>query len=117
MKLLADENFPQPSVDLLRGRDINIKAVREIQPGLSDKQVLKLAVDENRTILTHDSDYGELIFKYGYKPQAGVIYFRLDNFSPSDPGRLLLDVIHLELTLTDRLTVITNRSIRQRGYK
>lgn len=116
MKLLADENIPFPSVDLLRGHDINIKAVIEIQPGLSDKHVLQLAEDENRTILTHDSDYGELIFKYGFKPKAGVIYFRLDDFTPSDPGRLILDLIHRELIFDNRLTVITDRSIRQRGY-
>ncbi|HLR24928.1 MAG TPA: DUF5615 family PIN-like protein [Fodinibius sp.] len=114
---MADENFPHPSVDLLRGHDLNIKAIREIQPGLSDKQVLKLATEENRTILTHDSDYGELIFKYGFKPKAGVIYFRLDDFSPSGPGELVLDIIHRELTLANRLTLITDRSIRQRGYK
>src|SRR5690625_2784471 len=117
MKLLADENVPHPSVNLLRGHNINIKAIREVQPGLSDKQVLKLAMDENRTILTHDSDYGELIFKYGFKPKAGVIYFRLDDFTPSDPGRLVLNIIQQELILTNRLTVITDRSIRQRRYK
>ncbi len=36
---------------------------------------MKIAIKEGRTIITYDSDYGELIFKHGYKPYAGVILF------------------------------------------
>jgi predicted nuclease of predicted toxin-antitoxin system len=73
-------------------------------------------MDQNRTILTHDSDYGELIFKHGYKPQAGVIYFRLFDFEPEAPGPILLEVIKNNLDFSEKLTVITESAIRQRPW-
>jgi predicted nuclease of predicted toxin-antitoxin system len=75
MQFLANENFPKPSIILLRQNNINIVSISEHSPGLTDKQVMDIAVNEKRTILTHDSDYDELIFKHGHKPQDGVIFF------------------------------------------
>jgi predicted nuclease of predicted toxin-antitoxin system len=48
----------------------------------SDKQVMALAMKEKRLILTFDKDYGELIFNYGYKLPAGVIFLRLAKYTP-----------------------------------
>lgn len=86
MQFLANENFPGPSIFFLRGSNVSIKSIAEENPGISDEQVMKIAIEEQRTIVTHDSDYGELIYKYGYKPPAGVIYFRIYDFEPVDPG-------------------------------
>lgn len=77
---------------------------------------MKMAIEEARTIITHDSDYGELIYKYGYKPKSGVVYFRIYDFEPTDPGKILIDLIKKDLDVTNRLTVINERTIRQRFY-
>ena len=77
MKFLADENFPVRSIKRLRGLNVDITSILELSPGISDEKVLEIAIIENRTILTLDSDFGTLIFKLNFKPQAGVIFFRL----------------------------------------
>lgn len=116
MNFLADENFPGPSVNLLHNNQIDIKSISVSHRGASDEQVIKLVIDENRIILTHDSDYGELIFKIGLKPKAGVIYFRLYDFEPTDPEKILLDLLEEKIPFKERLTVIGEDSIRQRSF-
>ncbi len=116
MEFLANENFPGPSIGFLRKNGVNVKSIAEQNPGISDEQVMKLGIDEGRIILTHDSDYGELIFKFGYRPKAGVIYFRIYDFEPTDPGEILLELISQEISFADKLTVINEGSIKQRAY-
>jgi predicted nuclease of predicted toxin-antitoxin system len=77
---------------------------------------MNLAIQEGLAILTHDSDYGELIFKYGFKPEEGVIYFRLFDFEPTDPGKILLQLIKTEIKFKNCLSVVYEQSIRQRSY-
>ena len=78
---------------------------------------MEIAISEDRTIVTFDRDYSELIFKFGYKPQAGVIYLRFDEYPPIFPGQLVHKVIeNEELEFVNRLTVIDERGIRQRKY-
>ncbi len=40
---------------------------------------MEIAEAEQRIVLIFDRDYGELIYKYNYKPRQGVIYLRLEN--------------------------------------
>ncbi len=116
MKFLANENLPAPSINFLRKNKIEVIAIAEKNPGISDEDVMKIAIDEHRTIITHDSDYGELIYKFGYKQEAGVIYFRIYNFEPDEPGKILLDLINTNFKFNNSLTVISEGAIRQRSY-
>jgi predicted nuclease of predicted toxin-antitoxin system len=113
---LADENFPGPAITLLRQHDIDVKSVVEENPGISDEQVMEWAMKEGYTILTHDRDYGELIYKFNFKPKGGVVYFRLQDFEPSDPAKILLALIDQSINFTTLLTVISDSSVRQRHY-
>lgn len=92
MKFLANENFPAPSVALLRSKGWDVSYICEDCPSISDEAVLQLAMHEHRTVLTHDRDYGELVFRRGYRPQAGVVYFRLENYAPEEPATILLQL-------------------------
>ena len=42
--------------------------------------------------ITFDQDSGELIFKYGFRPKAGVIYSRWTDFRPNEPGMFLKEL-------------------------
>lgn len=116
MKFLANENFPKPSIDLLRSNNMDVLAVVESSPGISDESVMRIADLENRIILIHDSDYGTLVFKNGYRPKGGVVYFRLGSFSPTDPALALLGLIDRETVFSYIFTVVSKDSLRQRKY-
>ena len=77
MKFLANENIPITSVNALKVAGFDVAAIGIDNPSISDVQVMEIAIEESRTILTYDSDYGELIFKYGYKPPEGVIFLEI----------------------------------------
>jgi predicted nuclease of predicted toxin-antitoxin system len=118
MKLLANENFPLKSAQILRAQGFDTKVVGLEFGGITDREVMEIAVREGRTILTFDRDYGELIFRHGYKPPAGVIYLRWRRFGPEDPGRYLAELLSgTGIDFSQALTVIDEDTIRQRRYK
>lgn len=62
MKLLANENFPYPSIFYLRDKGFDIVSIGMENPSIKDSEIMSIAINESRTILTFDRDYGELIF-------------------------------------------------------
>jgi predicted nuclease of predicted toxin-antitoxin system len=70
MRLLADENIPLAAIDLLRKRGHDVLAVSEIAPSICDEDVLLMAKDEGRILLTFDKDFGELAFSSRPGPYA-----------------------------------------------
>ena len=78
---------------------------------------MEIAIREERTILTFDRHYGELIFRQSYRPPAGVIFLRWRQFGPEDPGRYLAELLkNTEIDFSHALTVIDKDTIRQRRY-
>jgi predicted nuclease of predicted toxin-antitoxin system len=117
MLLLANENFPLASVVYLRTKGFDVIAIGIDNPGVSDDEVMQIAIANGRTILTFDRDYGELIFKHSYKPQGGVIYLRLNEYRPDEPGKLIEDLLNNQaIKFNNALTVIDKTGIRQRKY-
>ena len=114
MKYLANENIPLSSYRILMLKGWDIKHVGEENVGISDEAVMELAKSEGRIIIAFDSDYGELVFRLGYKP-PGVIYFRIQNFRPDEPAHILIELIEeKELEVNQLFTVIDESQIRQR---
>lgn len=117
MKLLANENFPLKSYLYLREKGYDIISIGLETPGILDSEVMNLAIEENRTIITFGRDYGELIFKNNYKPLNGVIYLRLKEYRSDEPGKIIEDLIINDIADFSRaLTVVDRNGIRQRKY-
>ena len=115
---LANENFPRPSTLLLREHGFSVKSVQEDHPGISDEEIIEIALKLNLIILTFDSDYGELIFKYSKDNPPSVVFFREKGESPEFAGLSLLSLLgNSEISLSDSFTVIEVNNIRQRFYK
>jgi predicted nuclease of predicted toxin-antitoxin system len=115
MQLLANENFPLVSVQLLRQAGCHIASVTEDSPGIEDPEVLARAVDEQRIMLTFDRDYGELIYRFRLPPPEGVIYLRFRHHTPEEPAAILLNLFQTEeLQLEGWFTIIERDRIRQR---
>ena len=62
MRLLANEDSPLQSAHILKARGFDVKLVGVEFEGITDQEVMQIAIREGRTIVTFDRDYGELIF-------------------------------------------------------
>ena len=118
MKLLANENFPLDTSILLRQAGYDVLCIGEDFAGVMDDEVMNLAIEQDRIILTFDRDYGELIFKHGYMPPRGVIYFRLGITTETDLFEILIDLLtNPTLSFDHCLTVSTGKGrFKQRNY-
>jgi len=115
---LANENFPRPSTLLLREHGISVKSIQEDNPGISDEEVIEIALKLNLIILTFDRDYGALIFKYSKDNPPSVVFFREKGITPEFAGLSLLSLLgNSEILLSETFTVIEVNNIRQRFYK
>ncbi|MCO6488131.1 MAG: DUF5615 family PIN-like protein [Phaeodactylibacter sp.] len=80
--VLGDENIQSEVVSYLRNEGFEVKYVNEEGlEGEPDQKLLEMAKAENRVVITHDSDFGRLIFtqKIDF---VGVIYLRPGHFDP-----------------------------------
>lgn len=81
--LLTDENLSPEFVEYLIETGHDTKDVKiENLFGKSDTFLLDLANKEGRVVVTHDSDFGHLVFK---KEQSciGIIYLRPGHYDPA----------------------------------
>ena len=85
MNLIADENLDAAVVAFLRNEGHDVLWMVELAPGTSDMDILKIARQDQRVILTFDRDFGELVFHRG-ESAVGIIFLRL---LPPSPAGLL----------------------------
>jgi predicted nuclease of predicted toxin-antitoxin system len=75
MQFLADEGCDFNFVRALRAAGHDVRAVTEIALRADDPEVIRLATEQSRVLLTEDKDFGQLVFASG-APSAGVVLFR-----------------------------------------
>ncbi|MGD2108793.1 MAG: DUF5615 family PIN-like protein [Phycisphaerae bacterium] len=113
MRLLADANISRALYGFLESAGHDCIHAETLSPGLSDDELLHMAVDEERTILTADKDFGELVFRR-LLTVPGVILLRLH--VPSEAERVALFEEHwpvIERCSPGHFVVVTNRSVRR----
>jgi len=60
LKLLIDENIPPLVSEFLKDMGHDVKEVREIAKGTDDKNIVEIALEKDRDILTLDLDFGQI---------------------------------------------------------
>jgi predicted nuclease of predicted toxin-antitoxin system len=76
VKFLADECCDRDVVGALREEGYDVLYILEAKRGAPDDDVLALAFDERRILLTEDKDFGELVYRLK-KPAHGIILIRI----------------------------------------
>lgn len=92
MKFLANENIDKPIVDRLRKDGHAILYVIEMEPGITDNEVMRRANKESALLLTTDKDFGEIVFRQGTVIH-GVVLVRLAGLSPQRKADIVTKVI------------------------
>jgi predicted nuclease of predicted toxin-antitoxin system len=115
-RFLADENFPGPSLRMLRGAGEDVAAVGEDASGVDDPSVMERARRESRVLLTFDRDYGDMVFNRGYPAPPGIIFFRTDREHTELPAIRVLELLAApDTTIIGMFTVISEVKTRQRA--
>lgn len=114
--LLANENFPALAIRKLRASGVDVVAVSEVMPAVSDKEVMEYARREQRWIVTFDRDYGDLIFREGLLPPPAILFFRQEPYPPDRPADLVLAMLSEPQQVEGCMVVISERNIRRKYF-
>jgi predicted nuclease of predicted toxin-antitoxin system len=94
------------------GHDITVIAV-DYPPSLPDHQVLAIAYQEERILITEDRDFGELVFRLD-QPSRGVIFLRLPRVELAIKLQRLTYALTYYADQFDQFLVVTLRNVRVR---
>ena len=113
MKFLLDESVEHRLAGFLQQLGHDVKAIVYDYPAsLPDHNVLAIANQEKRILLTNDrGDFGELIFRRGL-PHHGVILFRLKDADIETKSQRLKQVISEYTDQLHHFIVVTPGKIR-----
>lgn len=78
IKFIVDVGVGKSIENYLRDKGYDSKAVREIDPAMSDDDIIRLAATEKRMVVTMDKDFGELVY-HSCMDHYGVLLLRLED--------------------------------------
>ena len=114
MRLLANENIPLATVRKLRTLGHDVLAIREQNAGIPDHDVLEIAHNEQRILITFDSDYGELIYVRHLPCPAAVVYLRFAPAHPEEAAERLIQLFDTDDALEGSFIVLDREGYRRR---
>ncbi len=89
LPLLTDENLDAPVVQFLRDEGFDVLDVNEEGMASEDDLVLfRLAHQQGRAVVTHDSDFGRLAVA-NLEPMVGIVFLRPGHKPPAHSIGLL----------------------------
>lgn len=116
MKFLADINIPQSVITSLTKADYDVLDIKKIRLNLKDIELIQIAKQEKRIILTRDKDF--LILTQFPKYQVPTIVIRLKIQTPDFIQKRLMQLLENqdENILNKSLTIIREDSAGSHPY-
>ena len=102
LRFLVDVGVSKKVEECLIKNGYDIKAVRDLNPGMDDDKILRIASSENRMVITMDKDFGELVY-HSKSPHSGVLLLRLEDARANEKVKTI------EKILTDYSNRLQNR--------
>jgi len=114
MKFLTDENIAASVVQLLQTHGHEVKVVQHAGlTGAEDDFLIRLAIKEERIIVTHDKDFGDIL-RYPLKEHSGVVLIRLRRPTPQNSIKAIENVLDKipESKMRGRVVVVEDELMR-----
>ena len=92
LKFLVDVGVSKKVERWFLNQGYDIKSVRDINPRMLDKEILRIAVSEKRMVITMDKDFGELVYNSGL-PHAGVLLLRLEEATSDEKVEIVKNIL------------------------
>ena len=115
LKFLVDESSGKKLASSLKEKGYDAEYIDKEFLGADDETILKIAIKEDRILITNDKDFGELIYK-NKKHSRGVILLRLNVNNPENRLNMILYVIErFGERLMGKFFVVSESGIRIRS--
>ncbi len=113
-KFLLDESCDAAVALALEEAGYDVLMVAHVSPGIADEEVIKLALEQNRILLTEDKDFGQLVYASG-KEACGVMLFRFPSFERENIAKKAVELVNAEReSLQKSFVVLEPNKIRIR---
>jgi predicted nuclease of predicted toxin-antitoxin system len=104
-------------VEELRRLGMDVVYAKETCPGAPDPDVLRLATESSRILVTDDHGFGELAVRQS-QPAAGIVILSLYQLPKDDRARrAAAAILALSDTCYGRLTIVEPARVRLRPLK
>lgn len=113
LKFLADENIPSKAIVHLQKDGIDIIPVSNVRYGLDDSNVLKLAYERKRMLITFDKEFRYFVFKKKIE-SFGVLLLRFVPLSPEHVAKRIDELIKEKVRFENSFIVVDKEKIRIR---
>jgi predicted nuclease of predicted toxin-antitoxin system len=114
MRLLVNENVTGSVIDQLRQNGHDVLSVKESMRSEIDEVILARAQAEDRIVVTHDKDFGELAFRSRLPATSGVVLLRLSGSDPAADNARVVDALESRSDWAGHFSVVTDDRIRVR---
>jgi predicted nuclease of predicted toxin-antitoxin system len=113
MRLLADENFPNPIVEALRAGGHDVLWARTDFPGWKDVVLLDAAESQCRIMLTLDKDFWQIAVQRRVPlKQSGIILFRVHPATPLNLDPLVRDFVGANRPWAGHISIVSAAGIQ-----
>ena len=93
LKFLVDVGVGKNIEIWLQSQGFVTVAIRDINPRMLDVDVLKLALNDGRIVITMDKDFGELVYHRKQK-HSGVLLLRMEDASRDEKISAVQSILH-----------------------
>jgi predicted nuclease of predicted toxin-antitoxin system len=114
MRLMVNENLAGTVIRELRQRGHDVLSVKESMRSEVNDAILARTQWEERIVVTHDKDFGELAFRYRLPASCGVSLLRLSGSEAGVDNRRILEALESRSDWEGHFSVITDDRIRLR---
>ena len=112
--IVADESVDFGIVQLLRSKHLNVVSIQESHSGITDEEVLQIAIVNKAILITEDKDFGELVFRLRMK-HNGVLLIRILEVDRKIKIEYTANIIYNRIAdLVDKFSVLTDTKLRIR---
>ena len=93
LRLLFDVGVGRRGEEAATALGHDVVAVRDLDPGMPDEEILRHAAEEGRVVVTMDQDFGTLVYLDERPHPPGVLLLRLDDATGEEKASALRGVL------------------------
>ena len=114
LKFVLDVGVGNKVGQYLTNEGYDALLISTINPSMSDSEILAIAENENRMVITMDKDFGELVY-HSEKAHAGVLLLRLEDATGEEKVEVIRFIIdNFKDLLEHKFCVFKNGRLRIR---